>query len=334
MFSRFLPIVTGIVLALSVSLYSQTPPQQGADTWPPPGVHPIREAGVAPPRVLREVKPQYTAEAMRARIEGSVLLEAVVGIDGRVGAIHIVRSLDALNGLDEQAVRALQQWTFTPGTKDGVAVPVLISVQLSFASSAPLTLPKAFSPRADGQTLQGTPGGSWQEASVDDSGMRIKVSYPNGWNASTSRRPSATLLRVQRLQGRATDEFQLLQLRPAPPGFNLNASIGRDKLQQFSQAITQTLGQHGGALQGSGQTRFGSRFWMWAEVHGPAPDAGREDVDFWVFSTGEGDRVLQVACWVLMPKGSTSDETAAEIQSAAGAFVEMLKRLTIEPLSR
>jgi hypothetical protein len=140
---------------------------------------------------------------------------------------------------------------------------VLISVQLSFALSAPLTLPKAFSQRADGQTSRGVGGVAWQEASVDD---------------------------VQRRRGRATDEFQLLQLRPAPPGFSLNASIGRDKLQQFSQAITQTLGQHGSAPQGSGQTRLGSRFWMWAEVHGPAPDAGRDDVDFWVFSTTEADR--------------------------------------------
>jgi TonB family protein len=330
---RFLPSSV-VVLALSASLFSQTPPQQNADTWPPPGVHPSREAGVTPPRVLQQVKAQYTESAMRARIEGSVLLEAVVETDGHVGAIHIARSLDALNGLDEQAVRALEQWTFTPGMKDGAAVPVLISVQLSFAFSAPLTLPKAFSQRADGETSQGGSGGAWQEASVDDSGMRIKVSYPTGWSASISSSASATLLRVQRLRGRATDEFQLLRPRPAPPGLSLNTSIGRDKLQQFSQAITQTLGQHGSALQGSGQTRFGSRFWMWAEVHGPAPDAGRDDVDFWMFSTSEGDRVMQVACWVLMQKGSSSDETTAEVQSAAPAFVAMLERLTIEPLSK
>src|SRR5262245_9209837 len=109
----------GIVLALSSSVFSQAQPQQGAGTSPPPGAHPVGEAGITAPRVLHEVKPQYTADAMRARIEGSVLLEAVVGTDGRVGAIHVTRSLDTLHGLDEQAVRALQQWTFTPGMKEG-----------------------------------------------------------------------------------------------------------------------------------------------------------------------------------------------------------------------
>jgi hypothetical protein len=53
-----------------------------------------------------------------------------------------------------------------------------------------------------------------------------------------------------------------------------------------------------------------------------------------VFSTSEGDRLLQVACWVLMPKDSTSNETTEEIQSVAPAFIEMLKRLTIEPLTK
>jgi TonB family protein len=69
---------------------------------------------------------------MRAGIEGAVLLEAVVNVNGRVSAIHIARSLDVLNGLDEQCVRALEKWQFTPGFKDGEAVPVLITFQATF----------------------------------------------------------------------------------------------------------------------------------------------------------------------------------------------------------
>jgi len=69
---------------------------------------------------------------MRAGIEGSVCLEAVVDVDGHVAAVHIARSLDALSGLDEHAVRALEKWRLTPGFKDGEAVPVLITVQNSF----------------------------------------------------------------------------------------------------------------------------------------------------------------------------------------------------------
>ena len=70
---------------------------------------------------------------MRAGIEGAICLEAVVDVDGHVAAVHIARSLDAaVNGLDEQAVRALEQWQFTPGFMDGEAVPVLITLRSIF----------------------------------------------------------------------------------------------------------------------------------------------------------------------------------------------------------
>ena len=82
--------------------------------------------------MIHEDRPQYTSEAMRAGIEGSVCLEAVVDVEGNVAAVHVVRSLDVLNGLDEQTVRALKAWKFTPGLKDGEAVPVLISFQSAF----------------------------------------------------------------------------------------------------------------------------------------------------------------------------------------------------------
>lgn len=71
------------------------------------------------PKVIYSVTPQYTAEAMRAGMEGEVCLEAVVDVNGHVAAVHIARSLDVLNGLDEQAVRALEKWQFTPAFMDG-----------------------------------------------------------------------------------------------------------------------------------------------------------------------------------------------------------------------
>jgi protein TonB len=131
----------GIALSLSISVSSQTPSQPAAKVWPPPGVHRYDEPGLTPPRLLHDVRPQYTSDAMRAGIEGAVCLEAVVDVDGHVAAVHIARSLDAVNGLDEQTVRALKQWQFTPGFRDGEAVPVLITVQNSF------TLGKACIPR-------------------------------------------------------------------------------------------------------------------------------------------------------------------------------------------
>ncbi len=88
--------------------------------------------GVLPPRVLREVKPQYTAEAMRAKVQGSVWLQAVVLQDGTVGDVRVVRSLDSTFGLDQEAIKAARQWRFVPGTRFGETVPVLVVIELTF----------------------------------------------------------------------------------------------------------------------------------------------------------------------------------------------------------
>ncbi len=88
--------------------------------------------GVQPPRVLREVKPQYTPDAMRAKVQGSVLLECIVNADGTVGNIEIVRSLDQAFGLDREAVKAAKQWRFAPGMRQGQPVAVLVTLELTF----------------------------------------------------------------------------------------------------------------------------------------------------------------------------------------------------------
>ena len=87
---------------------------------------------VSPPRLLREVKPQYTAEAMRAKIQGTVWLEVVVLPDGTVGDVNITKSLDPVFGLDQQALDAARQWRFAPGTRFGEPVPVLVGLELYF----------------------------------------------------------------------------------------------------------------------------------------------------------------------------------------------------------
>jgi TonB family protein len=88
--------------------------------------------GVSAPRLLRHVAPQYSADGMRAGIEGKVRLEFVVKPDGSVGDVRILRSLDAIFGLDEAAIVALKQCRFEPGTKDGVAVPVIATMESAF----------------------------------------------------------------------------------------------------------------------------------------------------------------------------------------------------------
>jgi TonB family protein len=86
--------------------------------------------GVSAPVVAKQVKPQYTAEAMRAKIEGSVGLECVVETDGRVGEVWVAKALD--EGLDQEAIKAVRQWRFEPGKKDGKAVRVQITLEMTF----------------------------------------------------------------------------------------------------------------------------------------------------------------------------------------------------------
>ena len=84
------------------------------------------------PRVIKEVKPQYTSDAMRAKVQGLVLLECVVRSDGSVGNVQVVRSLDPTFGLDQEAVNAARQWRFAPGTRMGEPVAVLVTIELTF----------------------------------------------------------------------------------------------------------------------------------------------------------------------------------------------------------
>jgi protein TonB len=88
--------------------------------------------GVTLPRVIREVKPQYTSDAMRAKIQGAVLLQCVVRPDGSISDVQVVRSLDPTFGLDQEAMKAARQWRFAPGTRMGQPVSVQITIELTF----------------------------------------------------------------------------------------------------------------------------------------------------------------------------------------------------------
>lgn len=90
--------------------------------------------GVTAPVLTREVKPSYTGEAMRAKVQGVVDLDAVVLPDGSIDprSIQITRSLDKTFGIDEQAIIAVKQWHFRPGTYKGQPVAVRVAIELAF----------------------------------------------------------------------------------------------------------------------------------------------------------------------------------------------------------
>jgi protein TonB len=89
-------------------------------------------SGVSTPQLIKEVKPAYTADAMRAKIQGSVWVEGDVQPDGSVTNVKVVRSLDPTFGLDQEAIKAARQWRFRPGLRFGEPVAVTITIELTF----------------------------------------------------------------------------------------------------------------------------------------------------------------------------------------------------------
>jgi TonB family protein len=88
--------------------------------------------GIEIPVLKKEVKPQYTADAMRAKIQGIAVLDCVVKADGTVGECGVVRSLDSTFGLDQEAVKAARQWRFLPGKRLGQPISVWVTIELTF----------------------------------------------------------------------------------------------------------------------------------------------------------------------------------------------------------
>jgi TonB family protein len=87
-------------------------------------------SGIAAPRLLREVRADYTDEARRRGLEGEVVLEIIVQRNGSVGDVTIKRRLGS--GLDERAVQAVRQWRFAPATLRGAPIDVVVEVAVEF----------------------------------------------------------------------------------------------------------------------------------------------------------------------------------------------------------
>jgi TonB family protein len=116
--------VPGGVIGGVVGSLPQAPPP------PPPSEVPRRVGGdISAPRKIKDVPPVYPAEALAAKVQGVVIIEAVIGKDGKVESAKIVRSIPML---DQAALDAVQQWEFTPTLVNGVAVPVVMTVTVNF----------------------------------------------------------------------------------------------------------------------------------------------------------------------------------------------------------
>src|SRR5579862_625457 len=88
--------------------------------------------GCMSPQPIKRMDPKYTSDAMRAKLQGDVEVDAVVLENGMVGDVKITKSLDSQFGLDQEAVKAAKQWMFKPATCQGARVQMMVGLVIEF----------------------------------------------------------------------------------------------------------------------------------------------------------------------------------------------------------
>jgi periplasmic protein TonB len=120
--------------AVAAIASAQNPPEpqpggQGEEVLGKPGVFRIG-GGVTAPVPTNRLEPEYTKEARKKKIQGTVVLALEVDPTGHTRNITVTQSLE--RGLDKNAVKAVGKWTFQPGMKDGKPVTVATTVEINF----------------------------------------------------------------------------------------------------------------------------------------------------------------------------------------------------------
>jgi protein TonB len=95
-----------------------------------PMPEPVRVGGeVQPPKKIKDVRPDYPMAARNARIEGTVILEAVIDTRGVVADVKVLKSIPLL---DAAALEAVKQWRYQATMLNGEAVPIVMTVTVNF----------------------------------------------------------------------------------------------------------------------------------------------------------------------------------------------------------
>jgi TonB family protein len=326
-------------LVIATLILQQSP----ANPTSPPSSPIYRESqGVTSPVLVREAKPNYSAAAMRARIQGAVLLECVVMPDGSVGDVRVVRSLDPLYGLDKEAVKTVKQWRFRPGMKGGAPVPVLVMVEMSFtlkdnpdsvtpaARPAVLSWPDAFFTSPPSNTT--FVGGTLHHPSLD-----VSFSYPSTWSSVESN--AGITLYTEDANGTRAVTISSSQ----PASFSLTEPLGQSALDASTLAT-----QAGAAFSTnlhvvkSGQVVGVGGPWIWFEMTAPsiaawnAPTAladrlrsGYGALHVWSFATTAAGQIVKVFCTVVHRSGLSEADQRQQIRLAAHECGAILTGISI-----
>jgi protein TonB len=107
---------------------------RGVSNGPPgiamsPGPYRLGE-GIEPPRKIKDVAPVYPSAAMAMRALGTVVIEAIVGVDGKIREAKVIHSIPQL---DHAALEAVRQWEFAPARLNGVAVAAIVTILVTFS---------------------------------------------------------------------------------------------------------------------------------------------------------------------------------------------------------
>jgi protein TonB len=123
----------GSTTGISGALPTSAPPEVLPPPPPPqPRVARVGHQGIREPKRLQYSVPEYPKIARDAHIEGTVILEAVLDVTGRVHSVRVLRSVPLL---DHAAISAVREWRYTPTELNGVPVQVLMTITVNFSLS-------------------------------------------------------------------------------------------------------------------------------------------------------------------------------------------------------
>lgn len=127
------PVPVALNVEVNFQIFDKLPAQSqqsnGAPTNPDLAV--IKIGGsVSSPVVIYQVPPDYSPEAKKAKIQGTVLVNLIVDQRGLPQNVHILRGIGS--GLDERAIEAVKQYKFRPAMETGKPVAVELNVEVNF----------------------------------------------------------------------------------------------------------------------------------------------------------------------------------------------------------
>ena len=311
---------------------TQTPPSP-SPSGQAPDVYTIGRNRVTPPKVVTEVRPTYTAEAMRARIQGVVRLRGIVERDGTISNIEVRESLDATNGLDQSAIDALKQWRFQPGTLDGNPVRVMVSVDLRFVlrDSAPEqgAWPTGFAAAP-------SPASAVEER-AETQGLQVKIARPADWNARREGAPNEWF-GMRSPNGR---QFVIVT-RPDPATFELRWPVAPAAVESITESVRRAQPTPDAEAIGSGQVQTPAALYVWSALRlptAPTPSGISPDQNpfgearAWMFTRTVNGKVVGVFCMLLVPRGLDPAALDTYVRAAAAEFSPIVNSVTIEPIS-